>query len=102
MNSLTTVLIIIRSSEKGEIDMEELRQLLLQVSDSYTDFVYGVMAVARDFPERLNDIIDYLKEHSDTNTSDFLGWLWTEVEGIDLDNPVLLEIVDDDEYEDED
>ena len=77
--------------------MDELKQLLLQVSDSYSDFVYGVMAEARDYPDRCNDIISFIREHPKATTSDILKWTAEEIEGIDLNNPPKLILTDDDE-----
>lgn len=81
--------------------MDELKQLLLQVPDSYDGFVIGVQITARDYPDRLDDVVNYLKEHRDMGTSDILKWIWEDVEGIDLNAPTKLELVDDDEIEDE-
>lgn len=86
--------------QKGGNELEELRQIAAQIPDSYSDFVNYVMICARDFPDRYDDIVEYLKSHIDSNTSDILGWFWAEFEGFDPDNPVPLEIVDDDEYDD--
>lgn len=77
--------------------MDELKQLLLQVSDSYSDFVHGVMAEARDYPDRRDDIIRFIKEHPEATTSDILKWTSEEIEGIDLNNPPPLILTDDDE-----
>lgn len=77
--------------------MEELKQLALEVPDSYYDFVVDVLAVARDYPDRFDDIVSYFKEHRGMNTSDILEWIFTEIEGIDLNNPPELILVDDDE-----
>ncbi len=79
--------------------MDELKQLALKVPDSYDGFVVDILAVARDYPDRFDDIVNYLKEHIDMNTSDILEWVFTEIEGIDLDNPPELILVDDDEDE---
>lgn len=75
--------------------MDELKQLLLQVSDSYSDFVYGVMAEARDYLSRRDDIIQFIKEHPEATTSDILKWTAEEIQGIDLDNPPKLILTDD-------
>lgn len=77
--------------------MNELEQLLLQVPDSYDDFVIGVQVIARNFTDRFDDIVNFLKEHRDMGTSDILKWIFTEIEGVDLDNPPELILVDDDE-----
>lgn len=77
--------------------MEELKQLLLQVSDCYPDFVSGVLAEARDYPEKLDDLKQYIKDNPEADTSDIGAWTLVNIQGMDLDNPVPLEIVDDDE-----
>ena len=77
--------------------MDELKQLLLQVSDSYSDFVHGVMLDARDYPDRLNDIIQFIKDNSEATSSDILEWIWINIYGIDPDNPPKLILTDDDE-----
>ena len=77
--------------------MEELRQLLLQVSDSYSDFVHGVMLDARDNPDRLDDIIQFIKDNPEATTSDIIGWTMVEIDGIDPDNPPPLILTDDEE-----
>lgn len=38
-----------------------------------------------------------MKKNKEMGTSDILGWVFTEIDGIDLDNPPKLEIIDDDE-----
>lgn len=76
--------------------MEELKQLLLKVSDSYTDFVIGVKADVRDNPDRLNDIIQFIKDNPEATTSDIIGWTMVEIDGIDPDNPPSLILTDDD------
>lgn len=77
--------------------MDELRQLLLRVSDCYSDFVYGVMAEARDYPDRLDDLIHFIKENPQATTSDIGMWTMINLEGIDPDNPPPLILTDDDE-----
>lgn len=88
---------IICSQIKERVDMEELKQLLLQVSDSYSDFVYGIMGIARDFPEWLDDIKQFIKDNPEATTSDIGMWTMTEIRGIDPDDPPKLILTDDDE-----
>lgn len=83
--------------ENGETDMEELRRLLLQVSDSYSDFVIGVMAEARYCPQKLGDLIQYIMDNPEATSSDIGKWTMINIEGIDPENPPPMEIVDDDE-----
>lgn len=80
--------------------MEELNQLLLDVPDSYFDFVIGMMAYARNNSDRLDEIVEYLKSHKDVTTSDFLEWIETDIEGLDPDNLPNI-VVDDDEAEED-
>lgn len=80
--------------------MEELKELLLNVSDSYFDFVCGIMAIARDYPERMNDIIQFLKENPQATTSEVGEWTMVNIRDIDPDNPPNI-VVDDDELEDD-
>ncbi len=80
--------------------MEELKQLLLEVSDSYFDFVIGVMAEARDCPEHLNDLIQFIKDNPQATSSDIGRWTMINLEGLDPDNPVSI-VVDDDELDED-
>ncbi len=77
--------------------MEELKQLALEVPDSYFDFVHAVEQYGKKHPDRLDEIVNYLKKNKDRGTSGILSWLFTEIDGIDLDNPPELILVDDDE-----
>lgn len=79
--------------------MEELKQLLLQVSDCYSDFVYGVMAEARDYPERLDELIQFIKDNPEATTSDIGEWTMINFEHIDPDNLPPLILTDDDDEE---
>lgn len=77
--------------------MDELKQLLLQVPDCYSDFVYGVMAEARDYPEHLDELIKFIKDNPEATTSDIGEWTMINLEHIDPDNPPPLILTDDDE-----
>ena len=77
--------------------MEELRQLLLNVPDSYSDFVTGVMLDIRDHPSRLEDIIQFIKDNPNSTSSDIGMWTMVEIDGIGPDNPPPLILTDDDE-----
>lgn len=79
--------------------MEELKVLLENVSDSYYDFVLGMLQSAREHYDRIDEIIAYIKDNPEADTSDILGWTWSTMDGIDIDNPVS--IVDDEDDEDE-
>ncbi len=80
--------------------MEELKVLLENVSDSYYDFVLGMLQSAREHYDRIDEIIAYIKDNPEADTSDILGWTWSTMDGIDLDNPVSI-VDEDDEDEDE-
>lgn len=80
--------------------MEELKILLEGVKDSYYDFVRGMMSEAEEYPERINEIITYIKENPEADTSDILGWTLETLDGIDLESPESI-VVDDEEEEEE-
>lgn len=79
--------------------MDELKRLSLEVYDSYFDFVHAMEHYGKTYPNRLDEIVNYLKEHKDMGTSDILGWISEEIEGIDLNNPPELILVDDEDDE---
>ena len=60
--------------------MEELKRLLKGVSDSYPDFVRGVSAVCKSYPEVLDEIKQYIKEHKDADSSDITEKLYDMIE----------------------
>ena len=70
--------------------MDELTMLLKQVDRSYDDFVFAVRQDVNEYPELLQDVIDYIKEDPSRNSSDILGYLWMR-EGRSLEP---LEVVD--------
>lgn len=78
-------------------NMEELRQLLLKVSDSYSDFVRGVMLDARNNPDKIDELVKYIKDNPEADSSDIVKWTMEEIDGIDPDNPPRLILTDDDE-----
>lgn len=55
--------------------MEELRKLLENVSDTYEDFVDGMCLTLRDNPEYLEDVIQYIKDNPDKDSSDITRYL---------------------------
>ena len=57
--------------------MEELKELLEGVSDTYEDFVDGMCLTLRDNPEYLEDIIQYIKDNPDKDSSDITEYLET-------------------------
>lgn len=79
--------------------MEELKVLLENVSDSYYDFVQGMLLNAKEHYDRIDEIIAYIKDNPEADTSDILGWTLLTMDGIDIDNPVS--IVDEDDEDEE-
>ena len=75
--------------------MEELKALLENVSDSYYDFVQGMLLNAKEHYDRIDEIIAYIKDNPEADTSDILGWTLLTMDVIDYDNPVS--IVDEDD-----
>lgn len=75
--------------------MEELKELLKNVKDSYYDFVMGILSEAKNHPERTDKIINYIKENPEADTSEIVGWVLESLDGINLENP--KSIVEDDE-----
>lgn len=80
--------------------MEELKELLENVSDTYYDFVRGMLADAEENIDRLDEIIAYIKDNPEATTSDILGWTLETLYGFDLDNVESI-VVDDDEVDEE-
>lgn len=54
--------------------MEELKRLLINVSDSYYDFVISLMDEARKSDYRLNGLINFIKTHPEAKTSDIIKY----------------------------
>ena len=75
--------------------MEELKQLLLQVPHSYSDFVRGVLLDIRDNPDRLDDIVRFIKDNPEATSSDIVRWTMVEIDHINPDNPPPLILTDD-------
>ena len=50
--------------------MNELKTLLINVPDSYYDFVTGIMAVARKSKDNENQILKYLQDNPAALSSD--------------------------------
>lgn len=62
--------------------MDELRKRLNAVSDTYEDFVSGIVAIARDdesFPQK---IIDYIDDNPSAKSSDIVRFA-VELDGMD-------------------
>nr|DAL87938.1 MAG TPA: hypothetical protein [Caudoviricetes sp.] len=79
--------------------MEELKALLENVSDSYYDFVRAMLQSAKEHYDRIDEIIAYIKDNPEANTSDILGWDSATFDGIDFENPVSIVNEDDEDEE---
>ncbi|MDE6595480.1 MAG: hypothetical protein K2K44_05670 [Oscillospiraceae bacterium] len=62
------------SKFKGLDEMSELKSLLEKTSDSYEDYVIGVLCQARHSIEIENKIIKFLKENPTANSSQVLDY----------------------------
>ena len=62
--------------------LNEIKELLIQIHDSYYDFVEGVMMLARKSKHRQIDLLDYLKNHPDASSSDVLEYLYDHRDSI--------------------
>ena len=80
--------------------MEELKELLENVKDSYYDFVRGMLSEAKEHSDRLDEIVAYIKNNPAADTSDILGWALENLDGIDLESPESI-VVDDEEIDNE-
>lgn len=55
--------------------MGELRTLLEKVSDSYDDFVEGMMVYLKDDPENREKVTEYIQSNPDAKTDDILEYM---------------------------
>nr|DAX60722.1 MAG TPA: hypothetical protein [Caudoviricetes sp.] len=55
--------------------MDELRELLRNVSDTYDDFVDGVCCIVKKHKECLDDVIQFIKGDPNRESSDILEYL---------------------------
>ena len=55
--------------------MDELRQLLEAVQDSYDDFVGGAQLLLRDDEENRSKVIKYIRNNPDKKTDDILEYI---------------------------
>lgn len=55
--------------------MDELKKLLEGVSDTYEDFVLGVMNAVKHSPDDLQNVIGYIKEDNSRTSSDITDYL---------------------------
>jgi hypothetical protein len=59
----------------GMTEMSELKKLLLNVPDSYSDFVESLLDEARKSEKRKQGLIKYLKDNPEATTSEVLSYL---------------------------
>ncbi len=52
--------------------MKELESLLNNVSDTYEDFITGIMQYARKKQSRLDAVLGFIKEHPNATSSDIV------------------------------
>ena len=57
------------------IDMEELKEMLINVQDSYFDFVLSMLDEAKKSEKRAKGMINYLKDNPNALTSDILEYV---------------------------
>lgn len=55
------------------MEMEELRMLLENVEDSYSDFVSGVEAYVHERPNEIKEIKSFIRKNPEATSSDILG-----------------------------
>ena len=55
--------------------MDELKDLLENVSDTYYDFVFGVCHLVKCREDGAQLMIDYIKEHPNAKSDDIIDWL---------------------------
>ena len=55
--------------------MEELTELLKNVSDSYYDFVIGICRYVRNVDNGVQMMIDFIKEHPNAKSDDIIDAL---------------------------
>ena len=60
--------------------MEELRSLLINVSDSYYDFVVGLTSYAQKSEARCDQLTVFLKNHPKAQTSDIIEYALKEMD----------------------
>ncbi|MCR5801575.1 MAG: hypothetical protein K6G57_04515 [Lachnospiraceae bacterium] len=59
--------------------MRELKTLLINISDSYYDFVESMMDEARKSEDRKNALLDFLRNNPKTTTSDVISYVVDEL-----------------------
>ena len=55
--------------------MEELKELLTQIDDSYFDFISAVLHYAEKKESRLHKLISFLKENPEVKSSDVVRFV---------------------------
>lgn len=55
--------------------MDELKTLLEAVSDTYDDFVGGVLCAVKHNKEELQNVIDFIKNNPEKDSSDIIEYL---------------------------
>lgn len=55
--------------------MEELALRLYGISDSYFDFVAGIIAYAKKKPERLRKVLEFMDSRNDLTSSDVVEFV---------------------------
>ena len=55
--------------------MEELTKMLNNIADSYYDFVLAVTQYAKRKPERLEKVLNYLKDNPNATSSDVVEFV---------------------------
>lgn len=60
--------------------MDELKERLKNVSDCYDDFVGGVIAAVRDGEKTAEEVLSYLNENPNAETSDVLDFIFDMLE----------------------
>lgn len=71
--------------------MEELKEMLINVNDSYFDFVLGIMNYAGKKPERLSVVKKYLAEHKDATSSDIVEFVSSQPDFYEDNVPPIIE-----------
>ena len=65
--------------------MEELKKALENVSDSYSDFVNGIMNLLEEDEEQTEKMIQYIKDNPEAKTDDCLDFLREYIDSLEED-----------------
>ena len=63
--------------------MNELKEALFNISDSYYDFVYGIMEYASGSKERCAQILNYIKSNPQVSSSEVVKYVTFEMDLMD-------------------